>query len=88
MRVVPDGERGYLESGDVVLMGETPHHYLTVRRIHKARHLLAESRLPVRRIAAAVGYGSAASLSRAFKRVVGASPGAYRRTARAADSGA
>lgn len=65
-------------------VGETPHHYLTGRRIQKARRLLSESRLSLERIAGLVGYDSAASLSRAFKRVVGRSPGAYRRDARTA----
>lgn len=66
-------------------VGETPHRYLTARRIRSAQILMAENRLSLDRIAAVVGYDSAPSLSRAFKRVVGTSPGAYRRAVRSRD---
>lgn len=65
------------------VVGETPHNYVTLWRMQKARALLAESRLSMERVARSVGYDSAASLSRVFKKVVGESPGAYRRHARA-----
>lgn len=61
------------------VVGETPHQYLTLWRVQRARRLLAESSLPLARIAARVGYESPASFSRAFKRTVGRSPGSYRR---------
>jgi len=67
-------------------VGETPHQYLTTLRIQIARRLLAESRVSLEKIAIRVGYDSAASLSRAFKRTVGSPPGAYRRAARAQGS--
>lgn len=63
-------------------VGETPHRYLTRWRVQVARGLLAESRLNLARIARRVGYESAASFSRVFKRVTGATPGAYRKAAR------
>ena len=64
------------------VVGETPYQYLTHWRMQHARRLLTESRLPLRRIADRVGYESAASFSRAFKRVIGDSPGSYRRASR------
>lgn len=69
------------------VVGETPLHYLTRWRVQQASRLLAESRLSLDRIAERVGYESAASLSRAFRKVSGASPGAYRRSARHAGNG-
>ena len=64
------------------VVGETPHQYLTAWRIQKARRLLEETRLSQERIALRVGYDSSASLSRAFKKVTGSPPGAYRRALR------
>ena len=45
-----------------------------------ASHLLAEGS-PVAAVAAAVGYGSEAAFSRAFKKLVGQAPGTWRRGA-------
>jgi AraC-like DNA-binding protein len=64
------------------VVGEPPLQYLTRWRVQMASRLLAESRLPLERIAERVGYESAASLSRAFRKTTGSSPGAYRRQAR------
>lgn len=64
------------------VVGETPHQYLTLWRIQNARRLLAESTLNLARIADRVGYESPASFSRAFKRTMGWSPGAYREQVR------
>lgn len=64
------------------VVGETPHQYLTHWRVQNARRLLAESSLSLERIALRVGYESAASFSRVFKKEMGATPGAYRREAR------
>lgn len=60
------------------VVGTTPHQYLTLWRMQRARELLARSRLTLDRISREVGYGSAASFSRAFKEVVGDTPGAFR----------
>lgn len=64
------------------VVGETPHRYLTLWRLQTARRLLAESDLPLDRIAAKVGYDSSASLSRAFRKTLKTAPGTYRRRAR------
>jgi AraC-like DNA-binding protein len=62
------------------VVGHTPLQYLTNWRVQQARRLLAESTLSLGQIAERVGYESAASLSRVFRRSTGLSPGAYRRT--------
>jgi AraC family transcriptional activator of mtrCDE len=64
------------------VVGETPHQYVTRWRMQAARRLLTESELPLDRIAAKVGYESAAAFSRVFSRRMETSPGAFRRAAR------
>lgn len=61
------------------LVGETPLQYLTSWRMQKAKALLAQTQLSIEQIAAHVGYDSAASLSRVFRKAVGESPGSFRR---------
>lgn len=61
------------------VVGETPHQYLTLWRMQRARRLLADSRFSLGRIAREVGYESAPSFSRVFKKSVGEAPGAYRK---------
>jgi transcriptional regulator GlxA family with amidase domain len=50
-------------------------------RLRRAQHLLATTGHPVERIAAQ-GFGSATAFRERFRRVVGTSPLAYRRTFR------
>jgi AraC family transcriptional regulator, transcriptional activator of pobA len=50
------------------------------RQLFEARRLLAETRLPVQDIAAALGFGSAAYFTRAFQSRTGKTPTAFRRT--------
>lgn len=47
--------------------GVTPHRYLILQRVEKAKELLTNSAHPIGDIARLVGYGSAESLNRAFK---------------------
>jgi AraC-like DNA-binding protein len=63
------------------VVGETPLRYLTYWRIQNAKRLLAESRLCIDQVATRVGYESAASFSRVFRRTAGINPGAYRKSA-------
>lgn len=49
------------------------------RRLFEARKLLAETRLPVNRIAESLGFNSAAYFTRAFQHLTGKSPTAFRR---------
>lgn len=63
----------------VHVVGEAPMAYLTRWRLEKAAALLQPGTAAVNRVAAAVGYHSTAAFSKAFKRIVGVAPGAYRR---------
>lgn len=69
------------------LVGQPPMHYLTFWRMQKARELLTETRLSTAAIAERVGYRSEAAFGKAFKKVVGTGPGAYRRDPSRIESG-
>jgi AraC-like DNA-binding protein len=61
------------------LLGQTPLEYVTEWRMQKAMQLLQQRDKKLVDIARSVGYESDAAFSKAFKRVVGASPGEYLR---------
>lgn len=65
------------------LVGEPPLSYLTRWRMHLAADLLRGKGLSLSEVAKRIGYESEAAFSRAFKRRLGASPGAFRRPAAA-----
>ena len=50
------------------------------RRIFEARTMLSESKLPIGRIGAELGFASAAYFTRAFQHRTGSSPSAFRRS--------
>jgi AraC-like DNA-binding protein len=58
--------------------GQTPHRYLTQRRIQKAKELLAAGRLTVTEVCLEVGFQSLGSFSTLFARHVGQPPQRYR----------
>jgi len=58
--------------------GMTPVRYLTELRMRLAAQWIARDREAIEAVAYRLGYGSLAAFSRAFKRVVGRSPGAVR----------
>ena len=60
--------------------GESPMRYLAKVRLSQAAGYLRTADLSIDAIAMRTGYGNNASLSKAFKRELGISPGAYRRT--------
>ena len=60
------------------LVGEPPMHYLARWRIHLASTLLADNGAKVSAVARQVGYDSDAAFSRAFKKVTGLAPAAWR----------
>ena len=61
------------------LVGETPMRYVARWRMHVAMTSLKEDGATLGELAPRLGYQSEAAFSRAFKRIVGVSPGAARR---------
>lgn len=61
-------------------MGVSPHTYLLRSRADAARVLLAETDLPLKSIAARLGYDNEYFFSRQFKQVTGVAPGTFRRS--------
>lgn len=59
---------------------QTPHQYLIQVRMAKAKELLSSSDLSITDICAEVGFESLGSFCTLFRRVVGLSPSAYRRS--------
>jgi len=64
------------------LVGEPPLRYLSRWRMHKAIELIHENRMSTAEIASLVGYESEAAFSKAFKKLNGQGPGAFRRAAK------
>lgn len=64
----------------VQIIGQPPMQYLTQWRMQVASNLLRNSRAPIVSIALEVGYESEAAFTRAFKRLVGTPPGAWRKS--------
>lgn len=63
------------------VVGEPPAAYLLRWRMTLARRALRDPKVSIPEVATRVGYGSEAAFNRAFKRVVGVPPGAWRRAA-------
>lgn len=61
------------------LVGQTPMEYLALRRMERARELLRIGGANTAAVAEQVGYRSEAVFSKAFKKIVGTGPGAFRR---------
>jgi AraC-like DNA-binding protein len=74
--------RSSLHERFVHFIGQPPMHYLTRWRMQVASGLLRDTGAKLVEVSLAVGYESEAAFSRAFKREVGASPGAWRREKR------
>jgi AraC family transcriptional regulator len=58
--------------------GVSPHRYLTVRRIERAKTLLRTTDYTVASIAQRAGFASQAHFSDSFGKIVGVTPSAYR----------
>ena len=59
-------------------MSISPNNYLIERRIERAKKFLAETDIPVVEIALRVGFASQSHFTTTFRRLVGATPKAYR----------
>jgi AraC family transcriptional regulator len=65
--------------------GLPPHQYVIARRVERAQQLLeAGTELSLAEVAAHVGFSDESKLSQHFKRLVGVTPGQFRRSARIA----
>lgn len=71
--------RSYLTSIFKKLVGVSPQEYLLNFRMEESLKLLAESSLPVKTIASAVGYDNPLTFSKTFKTRFGCSPQNYRK---------
>ncbi|MCW7540846.1 helix-turn-helix transcriptional regulator [Aquabacterium sp. A7-Y] len=63
--------------------GQPPHLYVLMKRIERAKELLAESELPLIDVAARVGFRTQGHFTGVFHRYTGATPRIYRLNARA-----
>ena len=72
--------RSVLAERFAVMVGQPPMQYLALWRMQLASRLLIDGR-PIADAATAVGYESEAAFSRAFKKMVGESPGTWRKSA-------
>jgi AraC-like DNA-binding protein len=74
--------RSALHERFMQMVGQAPMQYLTNWRMQAGARLLREGRATVATIAQEVGYESEAAFARAFKRLVGLPPAAWRRSQR------
>jgi transcriptional regulator GlxA family with amidase domain len=58
--------------------GQTPARAIERLRLEAARHMLSESRVPVKRIAQRCGFGSEETMRRSFLRLLAVTPQDYR----------
>jgi AraC family transcriptional regulator len=63
-------------------MGVPPHRYVSQRRLESAKVMIATGRASLREIALDCRFSSETSFTRAFRRAIGVTPAAYRRTLR------
>ena len=59
--------------------GVSSHQWLLRERVDRAKEFLSQTRLPLIDVAARAGFGDQAAFTRTFHRLVGASPGRWRR---------
>jgi AraC family transcriptional regulator len=60
-------------------MGVAPHNWLLTRRVEAAKEKLRDDRMSLLDVALACGFADQSHLTRVFTRIVGISPGAWRR---------
>jgi AraC family transcriptional regulator len=59
--------------------GKSPYSFIVSQRIQRAVRMLQMGNAPVEEVARAVGFSSASQFGRAFRKMVGEAPQAYRR---------
>lgn len=59
--------------------GETPYHFVALRRLDRARAMLMSGEVPLAELALACGFASQSHFTAAFTKAVGMPPGRYRR---------
>jgi AraC family transcriptional regulator len=69
----------YLARAFRLTVGQSPHRYVVGRRVERAKQLLCATETPIADVALVAGFSSQSHLSNWFRRMVGVSPGAYRR---------
>ncbi|WP_316396262.1 AraC family transcriptional regulator [Bradyrhizobium sp. 33ap4] len=62
-------------------VGDSPHRYVSAKRLERAKALLIRGDRPLVDIALTLNFSSQANFTRAFKQVTGQAPGQYRQTA-------
>lgn len=68
--------------------GQSPHAYLTLRRMERAKRLLRETDTPLAQVAREVGYQTQAHFTGVFRRYVGLTPRTFRVQSRGAQPAA
>jgi AraC family transcriptional regulator len=68
----------YLARAFKAAVGQSPHRYVLVRRVERAKELLRNTEMPVVDVALSSGFSSQSHLSYWFQRHMGVSPAAYR----------
>ena len=61
-------------------VGLPPYQYVLSERIHRAKGLLSQPDLSLADVALTVGFSDASQLNRVFRKFVGVTPTAYRRS--------
>jgi AraC family transcriptional regulator len=73
--------RGYFIRAFSRATGRTPHQWLLEQRVAEARQLIEATRMTLTEIASFCGFADQSHLSRVFAKMLGTSPGAWRRAA-------
>ncbi len=71
--------RGYFVRAFKQSMGITPHRWLQLDRIEKAKAMLREPSTPIADVAIRCGFADQSHLTRVFRRLVGSTPAVWRR---------
>jgi AraC family transcriptional regulator len=61
-------------------MGQSPHQYVSAKRLELAKELLIRGDRSLEEIALGLNFSSQANFSRAFRQVTGWAPGQFRRS--------